>query len=274
MKTNIFNLRRVGLLFQRYFIERSRSELIYWGIMAIVFMFFRNNIPGMFGIILVAGIFYAARFSKEIHHSANGIAYFMIPATQLEKLTVGIVMTTLYYFVMMMIVYVIGNLAGTFLQNTLNIITYTQHHQDLGIGIGHSSLQWKLFEEPGLFPKAMFDIIKSDIENTRNVSWFFPVFLVSQSLFLLGSIYFKRNQVFKTFFAIFLLFIFLLIVCSIEARLFFGDYKIVVDTANTDQFKDWELWLKVFAIPAKIFYYLLPLYFWVVSYFRLTEKQV
>ena len=274
MKTNVFNFRRIGLLFQRYFIERFRSEVIYWGIMALVFMFFRNNDAAMFGLILIAGIFYAARFFKEIHHSGNGIAYFMIPASQLEKLTVAIIMTTFYYYAMMIIVYVIGNLLGTFLNTMLGSMLWPDDSNLSFFHVFESSLQWKLFEEPGLFPKAMFEIIKSDIENIRNVSWFFPVFLVSQSLFLLGGIYFKRSQVFKTLFAIFLLFIFLLIVSSIEARLIIGNYKIVIDTANADQFKDWEIWLKFLAIPAKIFYYLLPLYFWVVSYFRLTEKQV
>ena len=274
MKTNVFDFNRIVLLFQRYFIERSRSEVIYWGIMAIVFMFIRNQPPAIFTLIFIAGVFYAARFFKEIHHSGNGVAYFMIPATQLEKLTVSIVLTSLYYYVMMIIVYVIGNFVGTYLENMLTIITYTQHHQDIGIGLGHSSLQWKLFEGPGIFPKAMFEIIKSDIETIRNVYWIFPVFLINQSLFLLGSIYFKRNQAFKTFFTVVLLFIFLLIVSFIEIRLFFGTDKVVINMANEDQFKDWEIWLNFFAIPAKILYYLLPLFFWVVSYFRLTEKQV
>ena len=69
MKSNLFHLKRVGLLFQRYMIERFRAELIYWGIMAIVFMLIRNHVSTMTSLILIAGIFYAARFFKEIHHS-------------------------------------------------------------------------------------------------------------------------------------------------------------------------------------------------------------
>jgi hypothetical protein len=56
--------------------------------------------------------------------------------------------------------------------------------------------------------------------------------------------------------------------------LILGDYDINDAGKMVDTFEDWVLWLKVFAIPTKIFYYLLPVYFWVVSYFRLTEKQV
>jgi hypothetical protein len=269
MKTNLFNFRRVGLLFQRYFFERFRTELIYWGIMAIVFMFFRNNFTAMMALVTVAGVFYAARFFKEIHHSANGIFYFMTPATQLEKLTVAIVMTTLYYFSMMMVVYVIGNLTGTFLSNMLadtNFFPNAMFH--------HSSLQWKLFEEGGLLPLVTFASNSSDIENIRITGSLFTVFLVNQSLFLFGSIYFKRNQAFKTFSGIILICILLSILISIEARLILGDaYFSGVDMVNVQK-EELAISFRKFAHAVKIFYTLLPLYFWVVSYFRLTEKQV
>ena len=270
MKTSIFNLRRVGLLFQRYFIERFRSELMYWGLMAIVFMFMRNNIAAMSGLIIVAGVFYASRFFKEIHHSGNGVAYFMIPATQLEKLTVAIVMTTLYYFVMMMVVYIIGNLAGTFLNNVLNNLFYTQHHQNLGIVLGHVPLQWKLFEETSIsaFSINQYGIIK----NVPHAISIFNSFLLYQALFLFGGIYFKNKHAFKTFSA-WILFSFLFgILLIVEARLILGELNGPNMLAISQ--KDWESWKNVLTIPALIFYYLLPPFFWVVSYFRLTEKQV
>jgi hypothetical protein len=271
MKTNYFDFRRVGLLFQRYFVERFRSELIYWGIMAIVFMFLRNSPSSMFALILIAGIFYAARFFKEIHHSGNGVAYFMIPATQLEKLTVAVVMTTVYFYVMMMITYIIGNLTGTFLSNmlaSLDFFSISLFH--------HSSLQWVLFEKAGLFPIAMFEVINSDVGNIRNAGWFLSVFLLIQSVFLLGSIYFKRSQVFKTFLTVFLLFLFLFVLSLIEGKLILGDHIQTMTGAELKAAsdKEWDMWLEIFAVPAKICYFLLPVYLWVVSYFRLTEKQV
>jgi hypothetical protein len=256
MKTNVFDLRRIGLLFQRYFIERSRSELIYWGIMAIVFMFLRNNIPPMFMLIFIAGIFYAARFFKEIHHSGNGVAYFMIPATQLEKLTVGIVMTSFFYFAMMMITYIIGNLAGTFLNNMLASIDFFPTAL-----FGHSSVQWVLFEE--LIPKFPEGFPGGNIHGSV---WLFITLLFHQSIFLLGGIYFKKNQAFKTFASMIIINILLAILISIEVKLILD-----VTALNT---KDFENWGSLFAHVAKIFYAVLPLFFWVVSYFRLTEKQV
>jgi hypothetical protein len=257
MKTNVFDLRRIGLLFQRYFIERSRSELIYWGIMAIVMMFFRNNIPAMFGLISVAGIFYAARYFKEIHHSGNGVAYFMIPATQLEKLTVAIVITSFYYLTMMIIAYIVGNLAGTFLNNIFASIDFFPTAL-----FHHSSLQWVLFKEVmPKFPDGM------GVENMLWAMWFFITFLVYQSVYLFGGIYFRKNSAFKTFLVLILFFVLLAFLISIEI-------KLILDVTNLTE-TDIEGFSKsIFVDAAKIFYCLLPPFFWVVSYFRLTEKQV
>jgi len=258
MKTNLFNFKRVGLLFQLYFIERFRTELIYWGIMAIVFMFIRNNIQIMFGLIIVAGIFYAARFFKEIHHPANGIAYFMVPATQLEKLTVAIVITTVYYFAMMIMVYIIGNLLGTFLNNMLASMDFLHN----GFNFSNSSLQWKLLEETG----SPTHIMKLwGLENMRWIGSIFRSFSIFQPLFLCGSIYFKKNQAFKTFSSVSFIYLLLAILMQIEVKFILGEFPTNVG---------YEL-ERTFFYMAKIFLYLLhPLFFCVVSYFRLTEKQV
>jgi len=256
MKTNLFNFKRVGLLFQRYFIERFRTELIYWGIMAIVFMFLRNNTSAMSGLIIVAGVFYAARFIKEIHHSANGIAYYMIPATQLEKMTVAIAMTSFYYFVMMIIVYVIGNLAGTFLGNTLAGMDFLPN----GL-FHHSSLQWTLFGETN--SKLPFEMTGA---KNQFIVTFFTTFLMVQSLFLLGGIYFKNKQVSKTFFSVLIIQLLLAILIFAEIRLILGD-NLHITEMNTKN-------LNFSPIISDILRILFLLFFWVVSYFRLTEKQV
>ena len=261
METNIFNFNRLGLLFQRYFTERFRTELIYWIIMVIVFMFIRNSVPAMFGLILIAGVVYAARFFKEIHSPGNGVAYFMIPATQLEKLTVGIVMTSFYYFAMMMIAYIAGNLLGTFFNNTLASM-------DINVLFGfspfhNSLLQWKLFD--------------ITVEPWMNENWdgdksllclhLFELFLIGQSIYLLGSIYFKRNHFFVTLLATNIIQTLLFILFVVELILVFGSATI------QPNHQIYVLGVTLGSILRYIFW-ALPPFFWVVSYFRLTEKQV
>ena len=255
MKTSIFNIQRIGLLFNRYFVENFRSEAIYWGIMAITFVFLRNNIQTMTGLISIAGAFFAARFFREIHHSSNSVAYFMIPATQLEKLTVAIVMTTFYYFAMMMIAYVAGNLTGTFLNNALASFDFLPNGM-----FHHSSLQWELFGK----------VNSNILEMTNNVDVrystpFFFGFMFFQSLFLFGGIYFRKNQTLKTFAAFILSFVVLGIVTAIEAKLILGDVY--------QGPKNVELFGNIIGHTVKTIFYLLPPFFWVVSYFCLTEKQ-
>ena len=257
MKTNLFNFNRLGLLFQRYFAKRFQTELIYWGIMAIVFMFIRNTVPAMAGLIIIAGVFYAARFFREIHYPGNGVAYFMIPASQLEKLTVGVIMTSFYYFAMMIIAYVVGNLLGTFLNNTIasmniSIIGFNLFH--------HSLLQWKLFGisiEPWFIEK----------EHTNFLLYCFEAFLVGQSVYLLGSIYFKRNPFFATFLSLIVVQLFLFILLLIELKLFFGTYSINFEISA---FSLGRIVSHIF----KVAVWALPPFLWVVSYFRLKEKQI
>ena len=257
MKTDQINFNRLGLLFQRFFIERSRTELVYWSIMAIVFMFLRNNIPGMIGLIVIGGVVYASRFFKEIHYPGNGVAYFMIPATQLEKLIVGIVITSFYYFAMMMITYAAGNLLGTFFNNMLasmniNILFgFSPFH--------YSPLQWKLLGSP---IEAM--ISEGSGMHTNIMTFLFELFLVGQSIYLLGSIYFKRNQFFATLLATNIIQILLFILFVVELKLFF-------DTTNLE-LSNYE-WGRTVGHVLRGFIWLLPPFFWVVSYFRLTEKQ-
>ena len=248
MKTNLFNLKRLGLLFQRYFTERFQTELIYWIIMITVFIFIRNVIPAMMVLIFIAGVFYAARFFREIHSSKNGAAYFMIPATQLEKLTVGIVMTSFYYFAMMIITYVIGNLLGTFLNNMLASMNFL--HGLLNIYFynpSYSPLQWELFKT-----------VTVNNSGSISQSFFatFTSFLFSQSIFLLGSLYFKNNQAFKTFFATIIVTISLTFLFLIIGRIFSSDIYVNIDLNNNT----------IFGIFSP--------FFWIVSYFRLIKKQV
>ena len=266
MKTDSFNLNRMGLLFRRYFTERLHTELIYWGIMIIVFMFIRNNMAAVGGLIFVAGAFYAARFSREIHSPTNGCAYFMIPATQLEKLLVSLLMTSLYYFIMMIITYVIGNLLGTGLNNLLAGIDFLS--SDLGF-FYPSTLQWRLFGETE-FIHGTFNGVNMG-ERITFLELFFRIFLLIQSVYLLGGIYFRRNQAFATFFATNIIQLLLLILFIVELRLVIGETNSLFYSRAPEE----VLQLKnVLLNTLRVFFYLLPPFLWMVSYFRLTEKQV
>jgi hypothetical protein len=251
----IFNFNRAGLLVQRYFMEKIQGELIFLSIMSFVFLFFRNN-PTVIGItILIAGAFYAGNALKEIHAPTKRINYFMIPAMQLEKLTVSILLLVGYYFVLMLLAYVIGNVIGTALNNWLANIGFLSS----GFDLFHSSpIKWKLFEN-------------TNGTNISHFSLFLKLFLVTQSLFILGGIYFKKNQVFKTLLALIAIIFVFVFAWGIELKLILGDGSFLKSSFAGDSLLRWEEGVDT---AAKIFYWLLIPYLWVTAYFRLTEKEV
>jgi hypothetical protein len=263
MKSSKFNFERFGLLFRRYFSERLRSEMIYWGIMLFVFLFIHHNLFAIGSLLFVSGAFYAARFLREIHSPANGIAYFMLPATQLEKIAFAIVITTFYYLALMAGCYVIGNPLGTFLNNMLAGLPLVRS--------GFMELNDLLY--PISYKWVLLDVFDSSHSHSHSYFRIFTkVFVALQSLYLLGGIYFKSNQVFKTFFVKNLLGVFLSVLIVLETRFLIGSEKIPAILIQNPKFAlifgdavygvvDWGLCL-------------LPLFFWVVAYFRLTEKEV
>jgi len=272
MKTDIFNFNRLGLLFQRHFAERLQSELVYWSIMVAAFMFIRNVAPLMTALILIAGIFYTSRFFREIHSPKNGAAFFMIPATQLEKLTAGIVMTTFYYFAMMLIAYIIGNLLGTFLNNILATVLVDMHW------FSHSSVQWKLFEIKEFnFLTGFYDYDVKHSFFLTSIFIIFMQFLFIQPICLLGSIYFRRNQAFVTTLSVIISFLVIFAVFTLVlylTRMIFGTLEIVVENYHYEATWLDDLFTKIFKYTAYTFLYLIPPFLLVVSYFRLTEKEV
>ena len=261
MKTSIFNFNRLGLLFRRYFIENSMQEIIYWIIMTVVFVFIHNLVPGMIITIFISGAFYAPIISKQIHSHTNSVAFFMIPATQLEKVIVGIVITSLYYFAEMMITYVIGNLLGTLINNILasiNLFPLSIFH--------YSPLRWSLFTNA-----SMVWVDGQPAVNYYGLFQIFMAFLFSQSMFYLGGIYFKKSQTFKTFLSFIAIGFSLSILTLIEIRLIFGSIVEYGNNININiNFPNQDWW----NVIKQIFTYLLIPFFWVVSYFRLTEKQI
>jgi hypothetical protein len=263
----LFNFNRAGLLIRRYFIERFHTELIYWGIMAIVCMFFRNSLPAVGGLLLVAGAFFAARFFREIHSPANGMNYFMIPATQLEKLTVSIGIIVVYYFGMFLFTYVIGNLIGT----GLNMLLAEVDASSSALNLFHpTELKWQLFEvsKHGGMELKLFH---GSADDSPFIWLFFQAFLVIQSIFMLGGIYFKRNQTLKTIFTITVVGFVFLMLLILGLGLIGWENLHGINGMNHEHFL--HVW-KVFKIITKVFLYSLVPFLWITSYFRLTEKEV
>jgi len=255
----IFDFKRAGLLIQRYFIERYPKELIFWIISIIVMMFIRNIPVSLWLFAIFACIFRTGFFFREIHSPTNRINYFMIPATQIEKFVVSLLYTIVYFWIAVFVVYVIGNILGTWVNNLLANIGLIANI----LGFHHSDLSWVLFSS---FPNG-----------APACTILAPVvaILIMQSIFLLGGIYFKNAQPYLTFLALVVIGLFIALISVLEAKYFLADglRGNAVGSSFNIQINGTEVPEPV-KIISQIFFYLLIPFLWLVSYIRLTEKEV
>jgi hypothetical protein len=250
-----FNFNRLGLLIKRYFIENKNKELIYWSILTLVFCFSHQADSAKI-IIYIMGFIFAAKQFKIFTYTPSGMHYLLIPATHLEKLVASILLSTVYFFTMAMITYSIGNIIGT---NLLNILFSLSN-----------PVSWDLFSFSNVHS------IGNNIHFLQGSPFIEMIitFLTIQSIFLLGSIYFKGNAIGRTMLSIFAIFLVLGIIELFLLKVLFGGLSMSGNMMSLSLSANNSPALTVFGYIFKIMGYLLIPFLWVVAYFRLTEKQV
>ena len=258
-----FNIKRLGLLLKGYFIENKQRELTTWGIITIAFIFAHEKTI-FYLILFIGGILFATRLFKNLSNTPNAIQYLILPATQTEKLVASILLNTVYYLVMTLAVYIIGNL--------------------IGYGIYHLSILPSFINEP-YFSNTfnLFSTIKTKsvminghfLKETMSYQFSLWIllrkFAFVQSLFMFGALFFKRNSIVKTLLALSAIGFVLLIIELILLKITFGTFHLnssIIKPETGDFLVDSNYFVRVYG------QYLLIPFFWVASYFRLTEKEV
>jgi len=254
------NINRLGLLLKRYFTENKQRELTFWGIVTVVFTLMhlagsREKSISVEMFLYVSGFIFAARTFKIFNFTPSGMHYLLIPATHLEKVTSAILLSTFYYFAMILATYIVGTTLGT----TIGNIFFETNNP----------IQFELFQtvHENFYHGFRYNTTTPGIFNT------FITFAGIQSVFMLGSIYFKGNAIGKTILAIFGISLVLGLIELLLLKVTFGTYHLegqmmrLTIPAGQDLFPGLE-------IVGTIFKYALIPFFWVVTYFRLTEKEV
>lgn len=251
----ILDINRLGLLLKRYFVENKKRELTFWGIATVIFTLI--HLSGSHGksvsvevFIYIAGLIFAARTFKIFGYTPGGMHFLLIPATHFEKLVSGIILNTFYFFGMMMITYAVGTVLGTVAGNiffeTSNPVQFAFFHYDQSMNmVGHVGAN--------LFSK-------------------FIGFALIQAVFMVGSLYFKRNAAGQTFLALSVFFIILVIIELLLIKVTFGTYHLNGQMINLSISGD-DILFRTKQIGTIVKYSLIP-FFWIVAYFRLIEKQV
>lgn len=252
----LFNINRLSLLLKRFFIEEKQRELTFWGISTFVFLIMHitgsnEKSSAVIIFLFISGFIFAARTFKIFNQTPGGMHYLLIPATHLEKLITAILLNTFYFFVMMVGTYLIGTTLGITLGNLL-----WETNNPIQFGLFQSTMNFSEFNQPTL---SLLDT--------------FITFAGIQSVFMLGSIYFKGNSVGKTMLVIIAVSLAFALIELFLMKATFGSFSVNSQTFSLSINSPEDLFPGLEIIGKTIKYSLIP-FFWIVSYFRLTEKQV
>ncbi|HLP05670.1 MAG TPA: hypothetical protein VK152_09600 [Paludibacter sp.] len=252
MKTYLSN---VILQVRRYFWENLNSELSFWAIITLLFTILDQR-DFVIAVLFLSGVYKTARISKEIRSNKKNIRYFLLPISHAEKAGAFFLLNTVYHFIMTITAYCIGNL----------LVTFT-YHQILHLQV---PVNWDLFQKTiSIDTNGVYQL------KTENAFWgILMFFALSQSVFALGTLYFKRFAVTKTFFSVVLILGILLFtqvvlfktlwsVKHLENALY--PSLLMINNSTLPAF--------VNTIVVSGSCVALP-FLWITSYFRLSEKQV
>jgi hypothetical protein len=200
--------------------------------------------PNFYDLALfILGISLTERIFREIHDEVKGPAYLTLPASTLEKFLSRFVLCTIIIFVGITMYLFLVSLS---LGGVNNLLT------------GESN---KFFQP---FNKQIL-----------TTGW---TFFISQSCFMLGAIYFKKNSFIKTILSIVTYFLIFLILEAVIFKIFTGGpfgkifFPYSKFAVKNEPFIK-ALKLSDNTIKIILWYFLAPI-FWLIAYIRLKEKEV
>lgn len=188
--------------------------------------------------IFIAGYIITSAAYSEIHTPARGQFYLILPANTFEKLLSNWLLTSIVYIlvahILLSIVLVIAGLLSSLIFST---------HLDF----------YNPFTSAGL----------------KNMG----IYLVTQSVFFLGALYFRKNNLLKTLLGIFVIIIAMSLILSLFGWIILGNYNQINEESLPSQ--GMELFTVTIPHIARILFWgLTAPFFLTVSYFKLKEREV
>lgn len=256
-----FSIKRVGLLIKRYFLEGQNTRVQLFTLGALIFIFTLQlthlgldikQLLTLFGIVLTIN-----QYNFFSLTNADGMHYLLIPASQFEKTIVAIILSNIYFFVSVIVIYLTVNLIGTTLSNLV-----------LGI---HNPICLDFLSQKGMLINEYNRITITKI----NIWDIFGKITILQTLIILAYLCFKAKS-FRKYVIIFLVFgIWLCIVQPIIINFIINKINIIIDLFWNAKFhiKNYKM-DDSFQITKILFYFILTSIMWVANYLLLRKKQI
>ncbi|MEA1911642.1 MAG: hypothetical protein U9N32_08215 [Spirochaetota bacterium] len=257
--TNIISPRRLISLLKRDILSNINTTLITLGaVTALIYLISAitayNRAPytqlyfTLFtNLLFVGGFIVTSMIFKEMHRKETAQNYLLIPASNFEKFFSRLLISTIGFA----LITLIGITAISYLSEGVNTLIFKRHND---------------FFNP--FSKIVWTLMAH--------------YLVAQSIFFLGAVYFRKYHFIKTINIIFLIQLSITIIAALFVRIVYFDlFDGFFSIGDTSLFIKWE------ALPLnagsftnliktlKILYWLVPApLFWTISYFRIKEVEV
>lgn len=201
-----------------------------------------------YGVTLMFGGFYYTSIAfRELNRESTAHLYLMTPASTLEKFLSKWTLTTLGFTLVHLIVYTVFSMVA------------------LGLDSYYGNTYFNAFEPFGDLPVFLMQI-----------------YLTCSSLFLLGSVYFRKYEFFKTQLVLNLFSLGLTLIGAFSFRVIFNEFfeglqfspqmnNIIIEPEESAQeFIKGPLWTTL----QYLFWLGLPLLLWTVAFFKLKETEV
>ncbi|HIZ86481.1 MAG TPA: hypothetical protein IAC04_08320 [Candidatus Coprenecus stercoravium] len=274
-----FNIRRFGLNIYKELLEKYRIILGFWAVIALVYLLFwgmtllfGSNVGeysrGTFAITLLQ--FYCCLVPFLLYKNENrhveGIFYGIAPASTLEKtLTVFVILTLLFPALTTVLMLSLDSLLSVMPTEH----GFTGHIWSTVFSSDRFMSGWISHQpsaEGQMLIDRMFEGIPGILLNP------FLAMLLGQSTFVFFAMFFRTHKIGKT----------LLVICGAGFILTMGATISIVALANSLESEilnniDQDIfitWMENFVKTVMVFTcYILPIIFWVLTYFRIRRIQ-
>lgn len=253
-KNNFLNINRLYLLTRRHIFSNAKGWLVAFGavsgallVISLLTAYFNpENLPNLaptyITIMFIGGYILTSNIFSELHDTRKATHYLTVPVSTTERLLSAWLLTAVVFPILSMLLITLIILIANLLMNlTLDFQPFQQVFYNGGYRI-------------------------------------FRTYLITQSIFLLGAAYFRKNNFLKT---VLTMFVFSMVVAALTSA--FGYLLLsslsegggVTLEANSLTVQLESLFMDRIPATARIIYYFLSVpFFLVVSWFTLKERQV
>ncbi len=256
---NSISLDRLGYLLKKDIAGIVTKTLIVTGAVAAFILFisalnaYNRPDSGQFyfrffkDILFFGGFIITAGSFTDMHKKETAQNFLLLPASTFEKFLSRLILTSAGYAV----ITIAGMMLLSYISEGINILIFSRHN--------------------GLFNPL-----------NKNVWLLVAHYMVTQSIFFLGSVYFRKYNFIKTINVIFLFVILVSIVLFLFLRIvffdFFSNFFKLDPSAYSFRWGISNVYpenLSSLVTFIKISYWIIPApLFWIISYFRVKEAEI